>query len=69
MDKVRAFSKEPAPVSHVVIDERALNVIQDIALGLFHDERAEIVRPRILFQALHQYITNRGATPNFEVKF
>lgn len=59
---------EKVAETQTVIDERALDTVRDIALKLLHEDRGPI-RPNVyLMKALHQYITNKGGTPGFEVK-
>lgn len=51
----------------VVIDDRALSHIKDIARSLVHTEQV-IVREKMLFLALYAYILRQGYRPGFEVR-
>jgi hypothetical protein len=53
--------------SRVVIDERAMNNIKQIALQLFHDYR-KLDRDEVMFEALQKYIEAGGGSPGFEVR-
>lgn len=67
MEKPRAFKKPEAPVAEVSIGLPEINRLKDIALQLFRDETGP-VNPSILWlEALHMFLTQRGAKPGFKV--
>lgn len=54
-------------MNKLVIDEKALYSIKDIARRLFHDTPA-FNRDLCLLQALHSYMIEHKIEPKFEVK-
>jgi hypothetical protein len=70
MDDVRAFKLPPPPKPFVTVDEKALNSIKDIALGLFRNSMSKPVDTSLLMlEALRIYLSQQGAPATFEVKF
>lgn len=66
----RAFKLPDPPESEIIITKQVLFHIKDIAHKLIQEDFGpqDTMLHRILYQALHDYMVQRGARPNFVVK-
>lgn len=62
-----AFRKPPAPSSHVIVNDKALHRIKDVALEVFMATPGRADTHLVMFEALAIYMMANGASPNFTV--